>query len=213
MVPSNSFTKFESQMEAVEQLINIHRNLRQGRGRRYEQEALHHAGVVLCVASWQAYVEKVLIETVDAIEAHMIEVVPDEEAPAWALHVFKLQKGEISKAIRKFNTPDSVKVRDLFVDALDFNPWPHWEWRQGPRQWDANEFRRRTDIWIKVRHSIAHGFPLPQDVRWLQDANGRARLTLNRLEECKSHIEQIARCTDGALATYLQDYHHVAVDW
>lgn len=65
---SEARSSFETQLALVDQLIAIHGKLQAGRGRRYEQDALHRAGVVLTVAAWQAYVEKVIGEALDLID-------------------------------------------------------------------------------------------------------------------------------------------------
>ena len=126
---SAALTKFSEQLLLVDQLISIHGKLQTGRGRRHEQDALHRAGVVLTVAAWQAYNEKVLIEAVDAIAANLSD--PATPAPSWALQTFNMRRAQVASVVKKFNTPDDVKVRDLFLQSLGFNPWPSWEWRQG----------------------------------------------------------------------------------
>jgi hypothetical protein len=59
---SGSLGECTNLLGSVDQLIIIHGKLQQGRGRRHEQDAIHRAGVVLTVAAWQAYIEKVLTE-------------------------------------------------------------------------------------------------------------------------------------------------------
>ena len=208
---SNSLIGFVNQLGFVDQLITIHGRLQRGRGRRHQLDALHRAGVVLTVAAWQAYVEKILIEGLNAIHADMVH--GPNPAPNWARHTFQLRRAEILISIKKFNTPDDVKVRDLFQESLAFNPWPSWEWRQGPRQWDQQEMRRRTNGWIRVRHSIAHGFELPTDIVWLQDQHHRPRLTLSLLQECRSHFLHLAARTDNALADFIVLNHGVPRPW
>jgi hypothetical protein len=106
-----------------------------------------------------------------------------------------------------------VRVRDLFRDSFDFNPWSAWEWRKGPRQWTEAETRRRTNTWVLVRHSIAHGFSLPSDVDWLQGENGSARLTLSLLKECRKHFIFLAERTDAAFRLHLTNAHGIANPW
>ena len=54
-------------MRYVKQLQKIHEKLEQGKGRRHRQEALHRAGIVMCVAAWEAYVEDLVCEAADHI--------------------------------------------------------------------------------------------------------------------------------------------------
>jgi hypothetical protein len=208
---SVALTNFTGQLLLVDQLISIHGKLQNGRGRRHELDALHRAGVVLTVAAWQAYVEKVVAEALDIINAEMRD--PLAASPAWAVHTFQLRRAAILNAVKKFNTPDDVKVRDLFQDSFGFSPWPCWAWRQGPRQWTETETRNRTNIWLRVRHSIAHGFPLPGDVHWLNGSNGQARLTLGLLRECRKHFVYLTQQTDYAFASHLMLVHGIAHPW
>lgn len=208
---SQSLANFTTQLGLVDQLISIHGSLQAGRGRRHEQDALHRAGVVLTVAAWQAYIEKIVAEALDIIDAEMRN--PLAGSPQWAVHTFQLRRAAILNAVKKFNTPDDVKIRDLFQDSFGFSPWINWEWRQGRRQWTQAETRRRTNTWVLVRHSIAHGFPLPSDVDWLQGSNGQARLTLNLLQECRKHFVYLAERINHAFADHLMTAHGIARPW
>ncbi|TAV14724.1 HEPN domain-containing protein [Rhizobium ruizarguesonis] len=208
---SQAYNNFINQLGNVDQLIAIHGKLQAGRGRRHEQGALHRAGVVLTVAAWQAYIEKIVEEALDVIQVDMQN--PQVPSPAWAIHTYQLRRAAILNAVKKFNTPDDVKVRDLFKDSFDFNPWPSWVWHSGPRQWSAVETRTRTNVWVLVRHSVAHGFDLPTTAAWLKDANGTARLTLGLLQECKKHFVFLASQTDRSFATHLTTAHGIANPW
>jgi hypothetical protein len=208
---SNSLAAFTNQLGLVDQLITIHGRLQRGRGRRHQLDALHRAGVVLTVAAWQAYVEKVLAEGVAAIAADMAN--PAAPAPAWALHTFQMRRAAVLNLIKKFNTPDDTRVRDLFQDCLGFNPWLSWGWVQGRRNWTSKEVRERTNGWVRVRHSIAHGFDLPADLAWLRVAAGPPRLTLNLLQECRRHFVHLASQTDFAFADFLVASHALTRPW
>ena len=181
---STSRDNFGTLIEFVDQLIEIHGRLQAGPGRRHEQDALHRAGVVMTVAAWESYIEKVVMEGFDALRSHgrLVGAVPPGAAPvaatavpppapaapaaaapaapatpAWAIQIANVRRAELSKSVRRFNTPNAVNVRDLFVEYMEFNPWQHWTWHAGPRQWDAEEMKRRLNGWLDIRHSVAHG--------------------------------------------------------
>jgi len=214
-MPSNAQSQFIAQMGFVEQLIVIHRKLQSGRGRRHEQDALHRAGVVMSVAAWESYIERVVMEALDAIErsAGVAAGAAAPPVPAWARHAFALRRAEIAKQVRRFNTPSDVEVRDLFQESLEFAPWPSWSWQAGPRQWDEDGVRSRLRDWMLVRHSVAHGFPLPADVAWLQDAQQRSRLTLALLKDCKQFFSRLVTHTDASLGLWLRNHHGVPAPW
>ncbi|RUU89389.1 hypothetical protein EOB59_19145 [Mesorhizobium sp. M7A.F.Ca.MR.176.00.0.0] len=165
----------------------------------------------MTVAAWQAYVEKVLAEALDSIANDLQD--PAAAAPRWATHTFLMRRAEVQIEIKKFNTPNDVNVRDIFRNALGFNPWPFWEWRQGPRQWSETEVRSRTNIWVTVRHSVAHGFGLPAGIYWLQGNNGQARLTLGLLKECRKHFAFLVDKTDRAFSAHLVQHHGLMAPW
>src|SRR5262245_3190451 len=110
-MPSQAQQQFALLVEHVEQLITIHGKLQQGRGRRHDQDALHRAGVVMTVAAWESYVEKIVLEALDVIEASAGvaagTAAPGAIVPAWARHSFALRRAEIAKGVKRFNTPDA----------------------------------------------------------------------------------------------------------
>jgi hypothetical protein len=151
------------------------------------------------------------MESVTALEHSAgVQAGAVQPVPAWARHAFALRRAEIQVSVKKFNTPNAANVRDLCLGALEFNPWLHWDWHAGPRQWDGKRMRERLDGWLRVRHSVAHGAALPNDIDELLGPNGQARLTLGALRECKRFFEHIARQTDAALALHLVQHHGIA---
>jgi hypothetical protein len=212
-LPSVSHREFFGLLASVDQLIDMHERLQSGRGRRHKQDALHRAGVVLTVAAWQAYVEKILNEALDKVSDDLDNPPGGIASPNWAKHTFKMRRAAIRNNISKFNTPNSENVRTLLRDGVDFDPWPFWEYRTGPRQWSSAEVRTRTNKWVLVRHSVAHGFPLPGDVDWLQDDNGSPRLTLGLLKECRKHFVHLVNQTDSAFSAHLSAQHGIVAPW
>ncbi len=208
---SSALNKFLDQLSLVDQLISIHGKLQTGRGRRHEQDALHRAGVVLTIAAWQAYNEKVLLEAVDAIDNNLRD--PAAPAPSWALQTFELRQAQINHTVKGFNTPNDQNVQRLFLETLGFDPWPSWEWKRGRRQWSVKDVRTRTNTWVKIRHSIAHGFDLPNDVPWLLGDTGLPRLTLKLLKECRSHFVHLTSRMDTAFRDHLIAEYRLPGPW
>jgi hypothetical protein len=165
----------------------------------------------MVVAAWQAYVQNVLVEALDAIASDIND--PAGGAPSWARQAYAISKATILRASSRFLTPSDVNVRDLLRDALDFNPWPSWPWRATRRQWDEEQVRRRTNEWVMVRHSIAHGFDLPPNYPWLRGTNGQPRLTLGLLRECQAHFMHLAAQTDRALSAHLVAQYGLIPPW
>ena len=207
---SNAFGSFETLLGSVDQLIEIHSRLQVGAGRRHRQDALHRSGVVLTVAAWQAYVEKVSVDALNWIESQIAGPLPGAPPPPhWARASFAFRKPAVRKAIGDLNTPNTQNVRRLFESSFGFDPRSCWVWQVSTRDWNAAAYSTRTDDWLRIRHTIAHGFDLPDNMPWIKNSTGQARLTLGLLEECKKHFHRKARLTDAAFSAHLEgEYGH-----
>lgn len=206
---SQASQDFADLMASVEQLIAIHARIQSGRGRRHRQEAIHRAGVVLTVAAWQAYIEKVAIEALQKIERRITLDEDGEPTPAWARASFKFRKPAITKTVGDLNTPNSQNIWRLFDSSFGFDPRPHWIWNSPRRTWTSGYFQTRTDEWLRIRHSIAHGNELPSNLTWIHNAAGTPRLTLKLLKECQRHFRELVRRTDIALIRFVRREYKV----
>lgn len=212
-MPSVSYDKFSEQLTLVDQLIDAHSGIQQGRGRRHQQDAIHKAGVVMTVAAWQAYLEKITIEVVELLEQALLNPADGNPAPDWSRVIIQSRKTSAKQAVGRFNTPNSHNTRTLLRDATGFDPQSVWEWHQGPRQWNGHVTRERTDSWVKIRHTVAHGYDLPADFEFLHGQNGEARLTLNLLKECVKHFKHLASLTDNGLRHFLTSTQAIVPNW
>lgn len=73
--------------------------------------------------------------------------------------------------------------------------------------------RKVLDAWLQIRHKIAHGGDLPDNISWLKGANGTPRLVLDHMRACKDEISQIVVQTDDAFKTQLQVTYGIANPW
>ena len=206
---SSTLDAFAGLMDSVDQLIEIHGQVQTGQGRRHRKEAIHRAGVVIIVAAWQAYVEKLGLECLEIIEQKLDE--PNN--PSWVKASFKFRKPAILKTIGDLNTPNSQNVQRLFDWSFGFDPKPHWAWNSHGRVWAPQFFCDRTDQWLRIRHTIAHGNVLPNNLTWIKGPNGQARLTLNLLRECERHFWKLATLTDDAMRAFLIDQYGIVNPW
>jgi hypothetical protein len=209
---SNARTAFIGLMGSVDELIEIHGRLQSGQGRRHRQEALHRAGVVLIVAAWQAYIEKLANEALDKIEASILAVQTPPVA-AWVKSSFYFRKPSVKKSIGDLNTPNTQNVVRLLDWSFGLDPRPFWIWIAGGRNWTSTEFCDKTDAWLRIRHTIAHGNALPTNLPWLRNSSGTARLNLALLREAKRHFEKLVELTDLAMARHLRTQYSVKTRW
>ena len=195
-------------MRYVEQLILAHGRLQQGPGRRHEQEAIHRAGVVLVVAAWESYTEKVLLEAFAAVVASAAG------GPNWARHILTLKSNEVRETTADFHTPNGENVQRMFKKALEFDPVPAWNWNAPNRNWNSEMMKTRLNAWVRIRHSVAHGGDLPTNIDWIKDPQTQnARLHLTLLRECKRFFEHVVEQTDDAFQLWLQNHHGVPAPW
>ena len=109
-MPSAAFTEhLLLLLEDAEELLSAHRQLRTGRpGRQWGLGALNRAVVVLCVSAWEAYVEEVLVEALNAIR-------PAAGVP---LGPWAALNASARSSIGRFNNPNVENVRVLISDAI-----------------------------------------------------------------------------------------------
>jgi hypothetical protein len=202
-MPTFAWRDFSELLGSVDQLIEIHARIQTGRGRRHRQEAIHRAGVVLIVAAWQSYVEKVAKEALGKVEAQVSVDQDGRPTPVWVRSTYKIREPAILKAIGDLNTPNSQNVWRLFQNSFGFDPRPSWVWQSPRRNWNTRQFSAYTDDWLRIRHSIAHGNDLPDNLQWIRGPAG-PRLTLSLLKECKRHFTELARRTDQSFIRFLR---------
>lgn len=175
-------------------LIEIHRDLRTGPGRRTREVALNRAIVVLTVAAWQAYVQ-------DAARAALNRIRPPKGTPQGAYPVLR---GQVLSSVGSFATPNAENTRVLLLH-VGFDPWPSWAWREGSISLTDLEVRERLNHWLKVRHSIAHGDDLPRVPVLAKTNDGTSTLRLRNARACVRFFERLTEATTSGLSGVLPD--------
>lgn len=214
-MPSTAHAKFEEMIGWVDELIGIHARLRNGAGRRHKQEALYRAGVVLSVAAWETYVEELLRVCYSVIEtdSNAVGGGGTTPIPGWARHAFSLRRVDLTNSLKQFNTPNSDQVAKLMGQWIGFDPISSWTWKWKGNSWSSGQVKARVDNWLSIRHGVAHGGGLPENITWLHDPNGRRRLTLQHLKDCREIFQHVAAQTDAATCVHLQTHFGIAHPW
>jgi hypothetical protein len=165
----------------AQELVAAHANLRTGNpGRQYGLGALNRAVVVMCAAAWEAYVESVLIECVEALRP------PNGPPGTWPS-----LNASVRSDVGRFNNPSSQKVRELFAASLGLSDvTASWKWTNcTPEQAVAH-----LDAFMKRRHQTAHGVDPRPNVHnkytaWLPDFV--RRLAGHTDDVLRSHVETV----------------------
>lgn len=199
---SQSYVGFEDLLKNAKDLVEIHNRLGGRPGRRFGEMSLNRAVVILTVAAWQAYVEDLARAALGIL------------APTPQTLLYQLIRADTLNAIRRFNTPNSRNTIDLLI-RTGFDPsvlWAfltRWPWARlttgeifyQQKTWTSAQAIEELDIWLQVRHRIAHGRDLddPGIRRILSGtASGKPSLRKVDAERCIAFMEALAKATDKA---------------
>lgn len=208
---SRALDIFVKQQTHVNQLVEVHEiNSQRQPSARRDYSALNHAGVVFCVAYWQAYATNVVAEIYDEVDSLIKN--PDGNIASWNKSVFEVNKKSLKG--KRLNTPNSRNVTNFFNDTLEFNLAEKWDltervdgkWNEG-----AYGISARIDFWLSVRHAVAHGFELPLDTRSNSTKNKRFNLTYPSFLECRDFFNFLVLMIDEDLTVYVRDKFDIAL--
>jgi hypothetical protein len=178
-MPSNAFKgHLLPLLIDAEELDAAHIELRTGSpGRQYGLGALNRAAVVMCVSAWEAYIEELVRESLEAIRP-----------PAAPMGAWPALNATARAAIGRFNTPNTDQVRVLIADSIGLQDiQSHWSWRRcSPPQ-----ARARLQAVMDYRHAVAHG------------VNPRPPIHNQYSSQLPDFLRRLGQCTDTAVRTHL----------
>jgi hypothetical protein len=178
-MPSRSFTDhLEVLLADAEELNEAHTRLRTGQvGRQWGLGAINRATVVICVSSWEAYVEEITKEAIETLR------------PAGpALGSWPALKSAALSAIGRFNNPNTENTVQLLSVCLGLpDTTATWGWQNCNRQTARNHLNEA----LRNRHEIAHG------------VNPRPVIHNGYASWLPSLFRNLGRCTDSAVRDHL----------
>lgn len=143
-------------------------------------EVLNRSAIVFIAACWEAYVEDLLLESLDILIA--------TPPPAWAPAL----RAAAQKKLAPFHTPKSSQVSDLFRSVIGLSDLTQsWQWRNR----SASTAMTKLDAFLTLRGSVAHRLKLTRSVY-----KHEAQAFLN-------HVERLAKKTDSRLQRLLARYN------
>jgi hypothetical protein len=172
----------------AEELGEAHGKLRTGRvGRQWGLGSLNRAVVVMSVSAWEAYLEELVKEVLEAIRPEGLQ------AGNWPA----LKTAGLSQ-IGRFNNPDPDHVKALLADTIGLQDvTARWSWKAV----NAERARARLREVLKHRHAIAHGVnPRPTIHNWYA-------------EQLPGFFRQLGRCTDQAVREHVVSSLGAAEPW
>lgn len=156
-------------------------------GRALRVTALNRAVVVMCASAWEAYIEELVRESLEALRP---------AAPplgAWPAH-YASMRGHLGR----FNNPNMENVRALISDAIGLPDVQNsWAWQNcAPAQAAGRLAEAMT-----LRHRIAHG------------VNPRPNVLTFYSSQLPDFYRRLARCTDRAVRDHIVNVLGIANPW
>lgn len=166
-----------------------------------ELQTYYHASLAMSVAAWDAYLNAIIGEFYN-ITANPID------AAFHSLHT--IARSFADAAVERFNTPNFENSRALLFSCTGYDPYSDWDWR--PRQLGPLQVRDLLNQILRVRHSFAHGFPMPA-YPWTRSGGGRVRLTVAGVQTAESLLRYLVSATDRGLRNYIRQAFRLRVRW
>lgn len=158
-----------------------------------DRETLLHAALASSVGAWEAYLEGLCHDYMTEMADPLNSMYSHMSSTVWAL---------ASPLIKRFNTPNYDNSRALLVNVTGLDPINFWSWPNGP-QGSAIQAKSRLDEILQVRHSFAHGFPVP-NLAWTVSASGGTRLTAGATRDAFSLFGKLVTTTDREMAAHIK---------
>ena len=166
-----------------------------------EIQVYYHAALAAYVATSNAYISNLVRDFYD--------VIADPLNPKFdAIQTLAKRAGE--NALARFNTPNSENTRNLLVQYTGYDPIDDWIWPH--HGMTGLQFRVRLNEILRVRHSFAHGFEMP-DYDWTQSPSGRVRLTSKAIQEIEAFFKNLVNVTDNGMKAHIESTYGLANIW
>lgn len=176
-MPSLARNAFDKNVEDIERLLDLHRQIGGTEKDRYHLEVLNKSAIVLITAFWEAYCEDIASEglahivkyakSADALPKELKKQVAaelkkdDNEIQLWKIADDGWRK-YLSNRLdnfrevrnRRLNTPKTANIDDLFLSAVGVERISK-SWRLG-KSLTPKHASERLDKYVELRGAIAH---------------------------------------------------------
>lgn len=164
-------------------------------------QKLYHAALASAVAAWNAYVKGIVLEFFDSIAVPLVPA-------STALHAIARSSAE--RVVSRLNTPNWENSRSALVQGTGYDPYADWQWPR--RQMVVHQVQTYLNEILNVRHSFAHGFPIPA-YSWTLSLAGRVRLTNSAVADVESLVRHLMTATDIGMKEHILQNFGVRVSW
>ena len=164
-------------------------------------QTYYHASLAMSVAAWDAYLKNIVTEFYNTV-ANPVDI------PFYSMHI--IARIFAHRARARFNTPNFENSREWIVTCTGYDPYSDWGWK--PRKLGPLEVRELLNQILQVRHSFAHGFPIPP-YSWTHSSSGRVRLTSAGVTVAEALLKYLIAATDKGLRAHIQIAFNLAIQW
>lgn len=157
-------------------------------GSSWASGALNRAVIVMCVSAWEAYIEHVAIDAVNALRPP-----PGTPLGSWPSHY------AIAQGLKdKLHTPDVKNVKELIVNATGLaDIASSWTWGTTTAEQAKGKFEKAYNL----RSRIVHGkSPLPV-------------VTTAEATDYRHFFENLGSATDAAISAHIAAAFGLAPPW
>lgn len=160
-----------------------------------------HAALAMYVAGWDGYL-KAIVREYFTVCANPLDIRYS--------HALELARLMAEGYLKKFNTPNYENSRSLLLMSTGYDPISDWIWKR--RNMGSQAVKERMNEILKVRHSFAHGSPIPA-YQWTMDRSGRIRLTVSDVRLVGRFFDNLVNMTDRGLASFIAGVHQITNPW
>lgn len=201
-MPSRAAADFYVACKKASLLVAASRAVPPGSTATVHKAICLHAALAMYVASWEAYLERLVRET----QAMVADPVNQRLSASLAL-LSRLSE----VALKNFNTPNSDNGRTLLISYTGYDPINDWVVPQ--LQLNGPQTRVRVDEVLKIRHSFAHGFSIPSNIAWARSGARQGVLTIASLRAVDRLFGHLVKVTDRGMAQHVHTVFGVARPW
>ena len=176
---SKALENFLVAQNDITDLIKCYDDINRGSNETPAPEVLKRATLIMILTAWETYVEDVASELFER-KFGMLK----------GSHVGQYMEKNFLTELKRFNTPDSIKTKKLFLDFFGKDVTEHWEWPNI----DQKSARTQLNEWIKKRGDAVHRMDV--------SISGPHIVKRDELDKClRFFTELVVRTNDALLFT------------
>lgn len=186
---SQALARFQHQLSNAETLRKTNPT-----SQSKSRQIYYHASLAITVAAWDAFIKNI------TKEFNSRTILFATTAAFQSIHA-SLTK-QLEDKTKRLNTPDYNNARNHILEFTGYDTIGIWHYSQG--NLTSQQVKNRIEEIFKVRHSFAHGFPIPPLSWTISPRGGAPRLTAADLAFNEKIITHLTNVTDKNLDIHMR---------